>query len=111
MVKWSKWSEFVAPLPEVVLSRTGILANAFELRPEAKGIPVGPHNLPDGDGTREGLHLCLRGLYQITPPAELIIDGASIFAATQQYPARRGMLAPQHVALVCGETDRLIIPR
>jgi DNA-binding LacI/PurR family transcriptional regulator len=44
-------------------------------------------------------------LYQLTPPTALIIDEAPIFTATQQYLARRGILAPRHVSLVCCEPD------
>lgn len=74
----------------------------------AKGIPVGPYNLPDWDGTRQGLYKCLDGLYQLTPPTALIIDEPSVFNATQQYLARRGILSPQHVSLVCCDYDPIL---
>lgn len=91
--------------PERRIPHPGQLEQAMLAEIAAKGIPVGPYNLPNWDGTREGLYRCLDGLYELTPPTALIIDEASIFIATQQYLARRGMLAPQHVSLVCCDPD------
>jgi len=91
--------------PERRIPQPGQLERAILAEMVAKGIPVGPYNLPDWDGTREGLYRCLDGLYELTPPTALIIDDAAIFTATQQHLARRGILAPQHVSLVCCEPD------
>ena len=91
--------------PERRIPHPGRLERALLAEIAAKGITVGPYNLPDWDGTREGLYRCLDGLYELTPPTALIIDEASIFTATQQHLARRGILAPQHVSLVCCEPD------
>ena len=91
--------------PERRIPHPGHLERAILAEIAAKGIPVGPYNLPNWDGTREGLYRCLDELYQLTPPTALIIDEASIFIATQQHLARRGILAPQHVSLVCSEPD------
>ena len=89
--------------PERRIPQPGQLERAVLAEIAAKGISVGPYNLPDWDGTRDGLYRCLDGLYELTPPTALIIDEASIFTATQQHLARRGILAPQHVSLVCCE--------
>ncbi len=91
--------------PERRIPQPGYLERAMLAEIAATGIPVGPYNLPNWDGTREGLYRCLDGLYQLTPPTALIIDEASVFTATQHYLARRGILAPQHVSLVCCEPD------
>ncbi len=91
--------------PERRIPQPGQLERAILAEIAATGIPVGPYNLPDWDGTRDGLYRCLDSLYQLTPPTALIIDEASIFIATQQHLARRGILAPQHVSLVCCEPD------
>lgn len=91
--------------PERRIPQPGHLERAMLDEIAGNGIPVGPYNLPNWDGTREGLYRCLDGLYQLTPPTALIIDETSVFAATQQYLARRGVLAPQHVSLVCCEHD------
>lgn len=91
--------------PERRIPKPGFLERAVLAEMESHGIPVGPYNLPNWDDTREGLHLCLDKLFQFTPPTALIIDEAFIFAATQQHLARRGILAPQHVSLVCCDPD------
>jgi DNA-binding LacI/PurR family transcriptional regulator len=89
--------------PERRIPHPGHLERALLAELAARGIPVGPYNLPDWNDSREGLHRCLDELYRLTPPTALIIDEASIFTATQQHLARRGILAPQHVSLVCCE--------
>ena len=92
--------------PERRIPYPGRLERAILDEIAAKGIPVGPYNLPDWDGTRQGLYRCLDGLYQLTPPTALIIDETNVFTATQQYLARRGILSPEHVSLVCCEYDQ-----
>jgi DNA-binding LacI/PurR family transcriptional regulator len=87
-------------IPEPGLLERAILAEMAD-----HGIPVGPYNLPNWDDTREGLYSCLDHLFQFTPPTALFCDNVSIFAATQQHLARRGILAPQHVSLVCCDPD------
>lgn len=91
--------------PERRIPHPGRLERAILAEMAANGISVGPYNLPDWDGTRDGLYRCLDGLYELTPPTALIIDEASIFTATQHHLARQGILAPQHVSLVCCEPD------
>ncbi len=72
---------------------------------EAHGIRTGPYNLPDWENSREGFHRLLDQLYRVTPPSALILDEASLFAAAHQQLAQRGILAPQHVSLVCASPD------
>ena len=72
---------------------------------EAHGIRTGPYNLPDWDDTCEGFHRLLDQLYRLTPPTALILDQAFLFVAAQQHLAQRGVLAPQHVSLVCTAPD------
>ncbi|MCX6874043.1 MAG: substrate-binding domain-containing protein [Verrucomicrobia bacterium] len=91
--------------PERRIPHPGRLERAILAEMAAKGIAVGPYNLPNWDGTREGLYRCLDSLYQLTPPTALLIDEAAIFTATQQHLARQGILAPQHVSLVCCDSD------
>ncbi|MCX6872977.1 MAG: hypothetical protein NTW21_04100 [Verrucomicrobia bacterium] len=68
-------------------------------------VRTGPYNLPDWENSREGFHRLLDKLYRVTPPSVLILDEAYLFAAAQQYLARRGILAPQHVSLLCTFPD------
>jgi len=71
----------------------------------AHGIRTGPYNLPDWEDSCEGFHRLLDKLYRVTPPSALILDEAFLFAAAQQHLAQRGILAPQHVSLVCTSPD------
>ncbi|MCX6872445.1 MAG: substrate-binding domain-containing protein [Verrucomicrobia bacterium] len=70
----------------------------------AHGIVPSPYNLPDWDDSREGFHRHLDELYRLTAPTALILDQATLFVPALQHLAQRGLLAPQHVSLVC--TDR-----
>ncbi len=69
------------------------------------GVAVGAYNLPDWEETREGLQELLGALFQVTPPTALIIQEATFFAATQQFLARRRLLVPEQVSLVCTDAD------
>ena len=67
--------------------------------------PAGQFNLPDWEETREGLQHLLTELYRVTPPTAFIIDEAPFFVATQQLLARRRILAPERVSLICTDPD------
>ena len=71
----------------------------------AHGISTGPYNLPDWEDSPDGLYRLLHELFRHTPPTALIIDEAFLFTAVQQHLARRGILAPDHVSLVCTDSD------
>lgn len=72
---------------------------------EASGIRTGSYNLPDWDETKDGLHAILDSLFRVTPPTALFIDEAFMFAATQQFLARKGIRVPEEVSLVCTDPD------
>ena len=71
----------------------------------AHGIRTGPYNLPDWEDSREGFHRLLDEIFRVTPPSALILDQAFLFIAAQQHLTQRGILAPQHVSLVCTAPD------
>jgi hypothetical protein len=71
------------------------------------GIPAGSYNLPDWKDSREGFHRGLDSLFQHTPPTALIISESLLFAAAQQHLARRGIVAPEHISLICDDPDPL----
>jgi DNA-binding LacI/PurR family transcriptional regulator len=73
---------------------------------ESHGIPVGCYNLPDWEKNPEGLRSCLDSLFTITPPTAIMIDEAPLFIAVQQHLARRGILTPEDVSLICTDPDR-----
>ncbi len=72
---------------------------------EAHGLSTGPYNLPEWGDTPQELRRCLDTLFKFTAPTALIIDEAFLFTAVQQHLARRGILAPEHVSLVCIDSD------
>lgn len=72
---------------------------------EALGLPTGPYNLPDWPNHANGLRACLDSLFKFTPPTALIFGETRFFVAAQQYLARRGIQAPEHVSLICSDPD------
>ena len=63
------------------------------------------YNLPDWEETPEGFSRLLDKLFKITPPTALIIDeGSRVFAAVT-YLARHGIKVPEHVSLVCPDSN------
>lgn len=72
----------------------------------AVGLVTGRYNLPDWEDTPEGLQRLLDELCRVTPPTALIIDEPFLFHAAKDHLARRGLLAPEHVSLVCTDPDK-----
>ena len=71
----------------------------------AHGVPVGEYNLPDWEETREGFQELLGSLFRVTPPTALIVDGAPLFVAAQQFLAGRGIRLPQQISMVCTDAN------
>jgi hypothetical protein len=71
----------------------------------ALGIPTGAYNLPDWEETPAGLHACLDALFRHTPPTALILGDASFILSIQQYLAKRGVVVPDHMSLICSDPD------
>ena len=71
----------------------------------AHGIQHGDYNMPNWKESSEGLQQVLDSLFERTPPTALIIGESSTFIAVQQHLARRGILAPRDVSLVCDDPD------
>ncbi len=71
----------------------------------AHGILPGSYHLPEWDDTATGFRQCLDSLFGLTPPSALILDEAYQYLVARQYLARRGIVAPQHVSLVCCDPD------
>ena len=83
----------------------GITEQIFLEELASHGIPIGDYNLPDWEETREGFQQLLKSLFRVTPPTALLIDEPAIFAAAQQFLARRRILVPEEVSLVCLDPD------
>jgi DNA-binding LacI/PurR family transcriptional regulator len=83
----------------------GFVAQAMLDAMEAHGLQTGAYNLPDWENNAEDLRRCLDSLFQVTPPSALIVDESFLFTVAQQHLARMGILAPQHISLVCADPD------
>jgi hypothetical protein len=83
----------------------GLLARTFLDELEVCGIPTSSYNLPDWEDSPEGFRHCLDSLFQVTSPTALIIDETFLFTVAQQHLARHGILAPEHISLVCADPD------
>jgi len=87
------------------LPEPGFPERAFLEELETAGIETSTYNLPDWDGTIESLHHRLDSMFDLTPPTALIIDEPPLFFSVKDYLSRRGIVAPQHVSLVCTDGD------
>ncbi len=85
----------------------GRFEQAFLEELAVQGLGVGSYNLPSWIETVEGLHACLEGLFQVTPPTALIADEAPFFNAVLQFCANRGFRVPHDVSLVCTDADTI----
>lgn len=83
----------------------GALEQAFLDELASQGIATGPYNLPEWEEVPEGFKHCLDALFRVTPPTALILDEAFFLTVAQQHLARRGILAPGHVSLICSDPD------
>ncbi len=69
------------------------------------GLPTGSYNLPLWEDSPEDLRRVLDELFRITPPTALIIDEAFLFHAAKEHLAHKGILAPEHISLICIDGD------
>ena len=72
---------------------------------EAHGLSPGSYNLPEWKDSPEDFYRVLDDLFRVTPPTALIIDEPFLFHAAKDHLARRGILAPEQVSLICADTD------
>jgi DNA-binding LacI/PurR family transcriptional regulator len=83
----------------------GLFERSFLDAMAAHGLPTGSYNLPDWEDSAESFRRCLDTLFQITPPTAMIIDQSFLFTVAQQHLARRGILAPERISLICTDPD------
>jgi DNA-binding LacI/PurR family transcriptional regulator/DNA-binding transcriptional regulator YhcF (GntR family) len=91
-------SESVKPHP-------GVFEQAFLYELNALGLATGEYNLPDWGSDGAGFHRCLEALFQHTPPTALFLSEVPLFIAAQQFLARRGIVVPRDVSLICHDPD------
>lgn len=82
---------------------------AFLAELAAHGIPTGNFNLPDWEETPAGFNALLTELFRHTPPTALIIEETSRLVAASQFLARRGIMVPEQVSLVCTDYDESLM--
>jgi DNA-binding LacI/PurR family transcriptional regulator len=87
------------------LPQPGTVEQAFLDELAAQGLLASDYNLPDWKETVDGFHACLDSLFRTTPPTALIVDEAPLFAAAQQFLARRRLRVPEEVSIVCTDAD------
>lgn len=87
------------------LPEPGAGERAFLDELEKSGIRTSSYHLPAWDGNAESLGSLLDSVWRFTPPTALIVDEPPIFLSVQQHLARMGVLAPEHVSLVCTDGD------
>lgn len=83
----------------------GRVEQAFLAELAAHGIPTSDFNLPEWEETPAGFSALLTELFRHTPPTALIIEETPRFVATSQFLARRGIMVPDQVSLVCTDYD------
>lgn len=87
--------------PTRLLPEPGASERAFLETLAAAGVATGSYNLPDWEETRPGLQRMLTGLFAQSPPTALLVAESPLFAAVQQFVARRRLLVPEDVSLAC----------
>lgn len=85
---------YPAPLEQAFLDELAVL-----------GITTGAYNLPDWGDDIAGFYRGLDSLFQHTPPTALFLMEARLYIAAQQHLARRGIIAPRDVSLICDDPD------
>lgn len=92
----------------VMLTRTerrkpnpGMLEQAFLDELVRHNIKVGSYHLPDWEDNIAGFHRCIESLFTTTPPTALFISEATRFVAAQQHLARKGIIAPENISMIC----------
>lgn len=92
----------------VMLTRTdrrkpnpGQSEQAFLDELENHGIKTGAYHLPDWEDNIGDFYRCLDSLFNTTPPTALFISEAQQLIAAQQHLARKGIISPDHISLIC----------
>jgi DNA-binding LacI/PurR family transcriptional regulator len=83
----------------------GAVERAIFEEMERHGVPTSSYNLPDWRDCSADLRRVLDESFRFTPPTALIIDEPFLFHAVKEHLERRGVLAPEHVSLICSEPD------
>lgn len=83
----------------------GFLEQHFLDELEKHGMRTGSYHLPDWKESPQGLRDLLDSLFRHTPPTAMLIGGASLFTTVRNHLARKGILTPEHISLICTDPD------
>ena len=72
---------------------------------QSEGIKPSSYHLPVWGYHPAGLHSCLESYFKTTPPTALISEESAILLAVRDHLARRNIIAPRDVSLVCLDQD------
>lgn len=86
-------------------SGLGTVERAIFRQMAAHGLPTGAYNLPEWKDRPGDFYRMLDELFRVTPPTALIIAEPLLFHSAKDHLARRGILAPEHVSLICSDAD------
>jgi len=86
---------------EQCMPHPGLIPRAFLGALQELGIEHGRYNLPYWQKGSDSFRKCLDALFQHTPPTALFIPEPPLFIAAQQHLARKGIVAPERVSMIC----------
>lgn len=69
------------------------------------GIPTGAYNLTAWGESPALFYERLDSLFRHTPPTALFLDAVSLFHAARDHLARKGIVSPRDVSLICADPD------
>lgn len=83
----------------------GQIEQAFLNDLESFGILTGPYNLPAWGENPAMFYKRLDSLFRHTPPTAVFLDAVSLFHAARDHLAKKGIVAPRDVSLICDDPD------
>ncbi len=72
---------------------------------KSHGIPTGSYNLPAWTESPAKFYERLDSLFRHTPPTAMFLDAVSLFHAARDHLAKKGIVAPRDISLVCDDPD------
>lgn len=83
----------------------GQMERSFLDELESLGIQTGPYNLPAWEEDPAMFYKRLESLFRHTPPTAMFLDAVSLFHAARDHLAKKGIVAPRDVSLICDDPD------
>ncbi len=67
------------------------------------GLKTSTYNIPQWEGSVEGLYDALDKLFSLSPPTAMFIESELLFTAVERYLAGKKIVSPTDISLVCTE--------